>query len=58
MLYEIMSPRRHVKSKTKQLCCGDEFLDYVKYGIQKPLVSTKAIAVERIKKISPKGQSE
>lgn len=50
MLYEIMSLRKRVKSKTKQLCCWDEFSDYVKYGIQKPSVSTQVIRSRTDKK--------
>ena len=46
----MMIPRRHIKSKTKQLCCWDEFSDYLKTDIQKPLASTKVLKVEGAKK--------
>jgi len=44
-----MIPRKCEKSKIKQLCCGDEFSDYVKAGISKQLSSTGVLAGEQIK---------
>ncbi len=42
--------RKCVKSKIKQLCCGDEFSDYIETEIPKLLVSTQALAVEQSRK--------
>jgi hypothetical protein len=42
-------PRRCVKSRIKQLCCGNELLDHVKADIPAPLTSTGVIAGEQIK---------
>ncbi|MDM7918242.1 MAG: hypothetical protein QUS12_03650 [Methanosarcina sp.] len=39
-----------MKSKIKQLCCGEEFSDYAKSGTSKPLPSTQALAVGQIKR--------
>lgn len=46
----MMILRRHIKSKTKQLCCGDEILENLKTDIQKPLAFTKVLKVEGVKK--------
>lgn len=45
-----MVPRKHVKNKTKQLCCGDEFSEYVKAEVSKPLASARVLVVEQIKR--------
>jgi len=45
-----MVSRKHAKSKIKQLCCGDEFSDYDKAGVAKPLYSTQFLAAEKNKK--------
>lgn len=45
-----MVPRKHAKSKIKQLCCGDEFSDYEKVRVAKPLYSTQFLAAEKIKR--------
>jgi hypothetical protein len=45
-----MVPRKHARSKIKQLCCGDEFSDYEKIGVSKPLDSAQILAAEKIKR--------
>lgn len=45
-----MVPKRCVKSKIKQLCCGNEFSDYVKADIPEQSASTKVLAGKQVKK--------
>lgn len=51
-LCEMMIPRKRLKSKTKQVCCADEFSEYIKADIPKSLALTRVLAVEQTKKAS------
>jgi hypothetical protein len=42
--------KKHLRSKIKQLCCEDEFSDYVKTEISKPLSLTQVLVAEQVKR--------
>ncbi|WP_156161308.1 hypothetical protein [Methanosarcina sp. 1.H.A.2.2] len=44
-----MNLKRCVKSKIKQLCCGDEFSGYGKPGMPEPLALAQVLTGKHIK---------
>ena len=42
--------KKHIRSNIKQLCFEDEFSDYIKTRISKPLLLTQVLAVEQVRR--------